>query len=180
MTWHCVGGVAAEPLPQPRADVRVRLAGLRRRGVAPGADRPHRLVGDDQSRDLLGRSAVEPVLDLPIEHGERLVALALLERLADADDRRQPGADAPPSVLRLTIASVSPNSRRRSEWPMITYSAPASLIIAGADLAGERALALPVEVLRRDADVRVARRLGDRVQRGERRRDDDLDVGRRP
>ena len=43
-----VGGVAAEPLPQPLADVRVRLAGLRRGRVPPGADRPDRLVGDDQ------------------------------------------------------------------------------------------------------------------------------------
>ena len=43
--------------------------------------------------------------------------------------------------------------------------------------AGERAFALPVQVLRRDADVAVARRFGHRVQRGERRRDDDLDVG---
>src|SRR5438067_1140339 len=31
--------------------------------------------------------------------------------------------------LRLTVWSVSPNNRRRSECPMITYSAPASLII---------------------------------------------------
>ena len=45
--------------------------------------------------DLVRREAVEPVLDLPIEHGERLVRLALLERLADADDRRQLRADAP-------------------------------------------------------------------------------------
>ena len=32
------------------ADVRVRLAGLRRRRVAAGADGPHRLVGDDERR----------------------------------------------------------------------------------------------------------------------------------
>src|SRR6185503_13357538 len=34
-------------------------------------------------------------------------------------------------ALRFTIGSVSPNSRRRSEWPTMTYSAPASLIIPG-------------------------------------------------
>ena len=34
------------------------------------------------------------------------------------------------SVLRLTTSSVSPNIRRRSEWPMIANSAPASLSIA--------------------------------------------------
>ena len=69
-------------------------------------------------------------------------------------------SDAPIAaiVFRLTVASVSPKSVRRSEWPMMTYSAPASLIIAGADLAGERALALPEHVLRRHRDVAVARR----------------------
>ena len=33
------------------------------------------------------------------------------------------------TALRFTVASVSPNSVRRSEWPTITYSAPASRII---------------------------------------------------
>ena len=33
------------------------------------------------------------------------------------------------TAFRLTVASVSPNSVRRSEWPTITYSAPASRII---------------------------------------------------
>ena len=36
---------------------------------------------------------IEAVLDLPIEHGERLVALPFLQRLADAHDRHQAGAD---------------------------------------------------------------------------------------
>ena len=35
---------------KPRPDVRVRLAGLRRRGVAPGPDGPHRFVGDHERR----------------------------------------------------------------------------------------------------------------------------------
>ncbi len=48
---------------------------------------------------------------------------------------------------------------------------------ARAHLAGERAFFLPVQVLAGDADVGVPRRFGDRVQRRERRRDDDLDVG---
>ena len=33
------------------------------------------------------------------------------------------------ATLRFTAVSVSPNRRRRSEWPMITYAAPASLIM---------------------------------------------------
>ena len=51
------GGVGAEPLAQPAANVRMRFLGLRGRGVPPGADRPHRLVGDDQLGDLLGGQA---------------------------------------------------------------------------------------------------------------------------
>ena len=43
--------------------------------------------------DLLPGQAVEPVLDLPVEHRQRLLGLALLERLADADDRRERGAE---------------------------------------------------------------------------------------
>ena len=34
-------------------------------------------------------------------------------------------------VFRLTMASVSPNSRRRSEWPTMANSAPAALTIPG-------------------------------------------------
>ena len=69
--------------------MRVRFAGLRRCGRAPGADGPHGLVRHHQRGDLIAAQAVEAALDLPIEHVHRLVALALLERFADADDRRQ-------------------------------------------------------------------------------------------
>ena len=172
-----VRGRAAEPLPDARADVRVRLAGLFGRGVASGADRPHRLVGDDQRRDLIAGQPVEPGLDLPIEHGQRLLALALLERFADADDRRELRRRAPRSACGSRVSSVSWNSRRRSEWPMITYSAPASRSIA--------ALTSPVNAPSRSQcrfcpatpTLSMPGRFGDRVQRRERRRDDDLDVG---
>ena len=59
---------------------------------------------------------------------------------------------------------------------MMTYSAPASLIIARADFAGERAFAFPEHVLRRHRDVAVARGLARGVHRGKRGRDDDGDV----
>jgi hypothetical protein len=67
----------------------VRFGRLRGRGIAAGADRPHRLIRDDELDELFGCDAVESVANLPIEHGERLVALALIERFADADDRRE-------------------------------------------------------------------------------------------
>ena len=60
---------------------------------------------------------------------------------------------------------------------MITYSAPASLSIAGADLAGERALRAPSAgsaPATPTFELRAASATG--MQRGERRRDDDLDV----
>ena len=59
--------------------------------------------------------------------------------------------------LLLTVRSVSPNSVRRSEWPTITYSRAGFADHRRADLAGERALALPVQVLRGDLDVAAAR-----------------------
>ena len=65
-----VGGLGPEPLPQPLPDVGVRLGGLRRRGVAAGADGPHRLVGDHEQRQLLAGQPVEPLLDLAVEHVE--------------------------------------------------------------------------------------------------------------
>jgi hypothetical protein len=118
-------GPGAEPLAQPRPDVGVRLAGLLRRGVPARADRPDRLVGEHERPDLVARQAVEGHADLPVQHRERLARLALLERLADADDRAEPAPSAAIN-LWLTASSVSWNSRRRSEWPMMTYSAPAS------------------------------------------------------
>ena len=79
-------------------------------------------------------------------------------------------------VFRLTHSSVSPNSRRRSEWPTMTWLAPASLIIA--------ALTSPVNAPSR-SKYRSCAAMPMRVLRaasagetsdGERRRDDDLDV----
>jgi hypothetical protein len=72
-----IGGGAPEPLPKTAADVRVRLAGLRRRRVPASADRPHRLVRDHEPADLIGREAVEADLDLPIEDVERIVRVTL-------------------------------------------------------------------------------------------------------
>ena len=40
----------------------------------------------------------------------------------------RPAVKAAP-IFRFTVTSVSPNSARRSEWPMITQPAPASFSI---------------------------------------------------
>src|ERR1700733_12535159 len=68
-------GISAKPLTEPTANVLVRFLCLRGGRIPSGPNGPHGLVGDDEIRHLLAGEPVEPVLDLPIEHGKRLVAL---------------------------------------------------------------------------------------------------------
>ena len=89
----------------------VRFLGLRGGGHASGPDGPHRLVGDDEIGHLLGGESVEAILDLPIEDGERVVALALFERFADAHNRRQVGGEGRAHLLihrRVGVAEEAP------------------------------------------------------------------------
>ena len=160
-----LGGIGAEPLPQALADVRVRLARLLRRRIAAGANRPDRFVGHDQAADLIPRHAVEPDLDLPIQHFERLVAFALVEGLADADDRRQLAAERGhgPPIHELVGIAEEPAALRVADDHVFR---PRLAHHPGADLTGERALLLPVQVLAGDSHVRVARGFGNGMQRG--------------
>ena len=107
------------------------LVGGRRQ---PGADGPDRLVGDDEvaAGGLVGDRSRE----LAGDHRLDLPAFALGPGFADADDRREPGARAPPGPWRAPDASVSPCPARRSEWPTITNWAPASASMRRADVAG--------------------------------------------
>jgi len=75
------------------------------------------------------------------------------------------------SALRLTIASVSPNSRRPLGVPDDGVVGSGFFDHAGRHLAREGALALPVKILCGHADVRVARRVGDGAHRRQRRRE---------
>src|SRR5688572_1029641 len=171
-----LGRVVSEPLAQPLPDVPMRLGRLRRRGGSAGADRPHRLVGDYQQCELLARQPIEPCLDLTIEYAERLAALALIERLADADDGREARRECGDRF------SIDHRVGLAEQCAALGVSDD-HILGAGladhrrADLSGECALALPVGVLRRNHDVAVAGRLRSGVQRGERRREHDLDVG---
>ena len=115
-------------------------------------------------RQLLAGDAVEAFLDLPIEHRQRLVAVALLERFADADDRRQRRAVSAACIFLFT-RRVGLAEQRAALGVADDHVARAGLAHhRRADLAGERALALPVHVLRADGDVAVARRVRRRVQ----------------
>ena len=100
-------------------------------------------------------------------------SVALIERLADADDRRE--IETERANLRLTVSSVSQYIERRSEWPMITCDAPASFKHVAADFARVRALfRLGRDVLRGHFDIRAFQSIGDGLDGGVRRRDDDL------
>ena len=62
---------------------------LRHGGRQAGADRPDRLIGDD---DIGGIGAFgQASLELRRNHLDRMSGLSLLERLADADDGGDPG-----------------------------------------------------------------------------------------
>ena len=130
----------------------MRFLRLIRGGRAARADGPDRLVGDDQRADLLAGDAVEAGLDLAIEDGERGAGLAFGERLADADDRDEAGgdrrADLPVHGL-VGLAEQGPPLRVADDHVL----GAGLLDHRAADLTGERALALPVQVLRRDAQA---------------------------
>src|SRR3954452_23309373 len=74
----------ADPVPERRADL---LRVLRGRHLA-GADRPDRLVRDDQPRDLLGREGRQRPVDLVEAVPDVLTGLPDLQPLAHAHDRR--------------------------------------------------------------------------------------------
>ena len=126
--------VAGQPAPAHRVEAGPDRVG-HRRGVHAGrvaarADRPDRLVGDDEP-GLRGAARLDPgerPADLPIDHVDRPPGLAIGQLLADAQDRSQARRRAPGRPCAPMSSSVSPASRRRSECPTITHVAsPASI-----------------------------------------------------
>ena len=86
---HGLAGLLVEALDE-RAHERDGLLGLLGGRAAAGADRPDRLVGDDDLGQALERDLLEPLLDLVAQLALGVAALALVLGLADAQDRRQP------------------------------------------------------------------------------------------
>ena len=107
--------------------MRVGCGHFRRGRRLAGADRPDRFVGDHQlGRRRSGRHAA---LELGLEHASVLPA----SRSASVSPMQTIGSSPArhaASALARTMASVSPQSVRRSEWPTMTWLAPASRSIS--------------------------------------------------
>ena len=154
---HAVGGVA-EALAHLAAAERHRLLRLLGRGRDAGADGPDGLVGDGDVGELGGADLGEAGVELAADLALGLAALALLERLAAAEDRPQAGVERRPDLPRqvgvvlvvvLPALGVARGSRRGRRAPR---ACPASR------LAGEGALGRVVHGLGADLDLRVHRR----------------------
>src|SRR5512144_2273603 len=110
-----------------------------------------------------------------IQDGSGLVAFALFERFTDADDRpeaRRIGRHQLAIDRRVGFSKETPALRVADDHVL----GACFLDHPGGYLAGIRALALPVHVLRSDAHIAVPERLGDGMERGKWRADHDLDV----
>jgi hypothetical protein len=106
------------------------LSGLRGGRRAPGADGPDRLVRQHDLRHLFGRDPVEPVLDLPVEDGERFSRSRSSSVSPMQDDRRQPGADRRHRLAvddRVRLAEQPPPLRVSDDREL----RPASLTMSG-------------------------------------------------
>src|SRR5436190_8570855 len=118
----------------------VRFLGELGRGRLAGANRPDRLVGDDEV--LVTREH----LDLPPQHLLGLISLALLLELADAGDHAQTGLERMPGTHchRLVgLAEVLPPLRVADDRPLDAQLEED----LRRDLAGEGALVGPVHIL---------------------------------
>ena len=114
----------------------------------------------------------ESALELAVEHLLGLAGFALGERFANADDRLEAGGKGGAELAsdrfvgfaeKLAALGVADDDARAARFDEHRRG----------DFAGERALRLPVEILRGDRDGRAARGFDGGGERGEPRRDDD-------
>src|SRR5262249_23771859 len=151
---------------EPGADGRVNLFRLSGPGSLARPDRPDGLVRDRNG--FVGPSKdIEKSFDLALDYAECLAALALCERLADADDRKEAAADRRRYLVcddRVGLAEVLAPLAVAHNDPC----AAAFLEEGTADLPGEGAFRLGIKILRRERDARAVDLCGDSGERGER------------
>ena len=158
---HRVGGVgAAEARATSPRITPIVVVGVVGRRVAAGADRPDRLVGDDARAPP--RRPSRPAnagLDLAGRPSRR----SRPPRAPRASRRRTGSASCPcrSTALQLLVHR-SRRSRRTARGARSGRRSRSCTLQLGehrrAHLAGERALVLPVAVLRAEADLRAGRR----------------------
>src|SRR2546427_162928 len=146
---HRGGDLKAGELPQQSTDLAVHFLRLSGRCRLPGADGPDGLVGDGAPADRIGLQTGEYAAHLAGNHFPRPVRVALLERLADADDgmelRLEGGAQLAVHGL-VGLSEVLPALAVSED-----HAVAADLGQHGrAHLAGEGALLLVVAVLREE------------------------------
>ncbi len=140
---------------------------IRRR--RPGrSDGPYRLVGDDDSFLPSGPLRADPTWSMQ----NRSVSAfgpgsGSPTQMTGTRSLRRAAA-----VLAATTSSVSPNSRRRSAWPISTYLHPISASIVPLTSPVNGPESLPVEVLGAEADLGSRQQL-ERPRKDRKRRDDE-------
>ena len=155
---------AAAPQPaslQANPDRVGHRGGVDAGGVAPGPDRPDRLIGDHEAaRERLLRLDVgERTAHLPIDHVDGPTSLAVGQLLADAQDRSKPSVECPgdlPGDQRVGLAGVPPALGMADDHPGREADQHRRR-----DLAGVRPGQLVMDVLGTDRDVGI--RLRQRV-----------------
>src|SRR5256712_4716104 len=144
------------------------FGGILGRGVPTGPDRPHRLVRNRHSAHAVAFS--ERRLKLPNDHRHGLACFTLGERLADAKHRLEISRERGRHLLAGLLVSLAEyvaafgmayeresRARLRGQWPRRRSR--------------ERAFGLPMDVLRADHDVPMARNtLRNRFDRNGRRK----------
>src|SRR5262249_24548996 len=85
------GGFLAEAPGDFAANKGMSMLRLLRRGIPTGADRPERLVSDDDLGHGRGIQPVQAARELSLEHPLGSMLLALLERFPDQEDDAESG-----------------------------------------------------------------------------------------
>src|SRR5258708_2609038 len=138
---------------EPRPNGPVYVCGVRGRRVAAGADCPDRFVGDRHAR--LAALSTECRLQLASDDLHRVARLALRQCFTDAEDRLEIGSERRAHLLASLLVRLAKD---------VTPFGVADEREASAGLfgelsrgrAGERALGLPVNVLRSGHDIAMA------------------------
>ena len=155
------------------ADILQHLLCLLARGSLTGADRPDRLVGDDDTAELVLAEIEDPVLELLADDVKLPPVLALLEVLTAAEDHLQPVVeclchlgDQSLGVLAVVLAALAVAEDDR-------LSSGAGYHGCG-DLTGVGALGLGGAILCRHDDVGALDRLSDSAEVGKGYAEDDV------